>query len=92
MTLYARKTKFNKKCAQQLFTATCGQHCIYYIVWRCRGVYMKDILKKLDENYADEFVTGFVNSLFKIYTNVIADEFIINQICNKYGTILHNIA
>ena len=79
MRKYATKIKYSKKCVQQLLTATCGQYCVYYLTWRCRGVYMKDILKSLNKEYADEFVTGFINGLFKVNTEITDERFLQEQ-------------
>jgi len=84
MNKYASKIKFNKKCIQQPLTATCGQFCIYYLIWRSRGVPLKNIVNSLDKSYADEFVTGFVNKLFKINTVTVDIKFITDQICNNF--------
>lgn len=82
----AVRLRHNTNCVQRILTSTCGQMCIYFLIWRCRGLSMKMIMKSLEEHNGDEFVTGFINNLFKINT-VVQDE---NFITNQYGTILHN--
>lgn len=84
MHKYTTNIKHNKKCIQQPLTATCGQLCIYYLVWRSRGVPMKNIVNSLDKSYADELVTGFINTLFKINTVTVDTTFIFDQICNNF--------
>lgn len=81
------QSKHNTNCVQRILTSTCGQMCVYFLIWRCRGVPMKLIMNSLEEHTSDEFVTGFVNNLFKINTIVQDQNFIINQ----YGTILRNL-
>jgi hypothetical protein len=75
--------KYNRKCVQKFFTASCGQLCIYFLVWRVRGVPMKTIAQSLELEYSDEFVVGFVNNLFRINTVVYDKEFIVDQICRQ---------
>jgi len=81
MKRFASHIKFNKKCIQQPLTSTCGQLCVYYLIWRSRQIPLKEIVSSLDKSYADEFVTGFVNNLFKTDTVVFDREFLIDQIC-----------
>ena len=40
---------------------------------------MKDILKSLNKEYADEFVTGFINGLFKVNTEITDERFLQEQ-------------
>lgn len=62
----ASKFKCSSKVVQKPLTSTCGQLCIYYLIWRARGVPMNMILDSLEKRYSDEFITGFVNNLFKV--------------------------
>ena len=41
---------------------------------------MKDILNSMDKGYADEFITGFINGLFKVNTAVVDEHFLLDQI------------
>lgn len=80
---HARIIQYNGKCIQSFFTSTCGQLCVYFLVWRVRGPNIKAIVQSLDQDYADEFVTGFINGLFKANTQVVDQEF-------QNGAILRN--
>lgn len=61
---------YNNKCIQAPLTSTCGQHCIFFLVWRSRGVPMSLIVQRLQAETSDEFVTKFINKLFKTTTSV----------------------
>lgn len=71
---------YNNKQLQNAHTTVCGQMCIYFLVWRARGFSFKEIINSMIN---DEFVTGFVNGLFNVHTQVYANEYIVNQICNR---------
>lgn len=71
---------FNNVQVQRILTSTCGQMCIYVLIWRVRGICFKDIIKSMEN---DEFITGFVNSLFRINTCVYNYEYIVNQIAKS---------
>lgn len=51
---------FNNKCIQDLWSISCGQMCLYYLIWRCRGISFKQIINSM---FNDEFITGFVDCL-----------------------------
>lgn len=71
---------FNNLQVQRMLTSTCGQMCIYVLIWRARGVYFEDIINSMN---SDEFITGFVNSLFRVRTEVYNYEYIVNQIAKN---------
>ena len=56
---------YNAVRVQHLNSLVCGQHCIYYLVQRCRGKSMKDITSMLRTDfYANTyFVDDFVRNL-----------------------------
>lgn len=68
---------YNNIQVQRSMTSTCGQMCIYVLLWRARSIRFKDIIKSID---SDEFVVGFINSLYRVDTCVYNNEFIVNQI------------
>jgi Adenovirus endoprotease len=74
----------NTKCLQSTITSTCGQMCIFYLVWRLRNVPMCDIVDSLDMTNGDELVTKFVNGLFKIKTKIIDEKFLANQFSKTF--------
>jgi hypothetical protein len=57
--------------------------CIYYLVWRARGIPMKTIVQSLQLQYSDEFVVGFVNNLFRTNSVVYDTDFLIDQISKQ---------
>ena len=84
MLKYASNINISNKSVQLPFTSTCGQLCAYFLIWRVRIVLMKTILSSLEQSYTDEFVTGFINGLFKIKTVIIDEAFIVNQVSKMY--------
>lgn len=56
--------KFNQKQLQSSLSSTCGQFCLYFLLWRCRGVKFETILKNFDKNLTmnDFLVTTFINT------------------------------
>lgn len=77
------KYKHNSTPVQRLLTATCGQFCIYFLIWRARGVPMEQIITSLLHG-GDEYVTGFVNGMFRTNTLVYDEKYLINQIAKNY--------
>ncbi len=55
----------SKKRVQGLLSSTCGQHCIYYLFHRCRGVPFEEIIASYGnyQNENDAMVMDFVESL-----------------------------
>lgn len=66
MNRHSRSWIWNRKTLQALFSTTCGHYCIYYILLRCRGIPLLDIVESfssyLTEN--DRFITRFIRSLY----------------------------
>ena len=58
----------NKECVQSYMTATCGQHCIFFLLWRCGGQAMHRIVGMLTVGcerkplVIDCFVNGFLST------------------------------
>jgi hypothetical protein len=68
----------SRRRIQGLLTTCCGQYCIFYVLMRCRGYSMKQIVDMFsgDSVWNDAFVTGFVNKHFNLNTVVLsADKF-----------------
>ena len=44
-------------------TRVCGQYCILYLMWRCKGYSMKDIINIFDRDFKvnDQFVYNFID-------------------------------
>ena len=42
---------YNHKCIQDYFTETCGQFCLFYSYYSCRGLSLQDIVNKFNSNF-----------------------------------------
>lgn len=75
--------KKNNSMIQSPFTSTCGQHVIYYIWQRCRGMTMEQILKLYcDSDFLlnDVVVNALVKQNFALNVEVIDIKFIETQL------------
>ena len=72
----------NQKRVQGLLSSTCGQHCIFYLMLRCRGLTMPEIFARYssDCDYNDEMVVAIINKKFSLSTSVYDTDFIEKQI------------
>jgi len=72
---------YNNHRVQAPLTSTCGQHALFYLLNRCRGMVMSDILKLYsDVTYNDEMVTEIVNNYFGLDTVAADADFILEQL------------
>lgn len=80
---YEDTCKRNTVQLQSYFSSTCGQFCLYFILWRCRGVTFENIMSAFDEckETNDFLVTTFVNGLFDKNTKVYDVDYVTNQCC-----------
>ena len=44
---------YNNKTVQSLFFTTCGHYCVYFILYRCRGYSMRDIVSRFSSNLTE---------------------------------------
>lgn len=51
---------YNNLCIQDFWSVSCGQMCLYFLIWRSRGLKMKEIIKSITN---DDFIAGFIDSL-----------------------------
>jgi hypothetical protein len=67
---------------QSVAATTCGQHCIYFLYYRCRGVPFSTIVNSYSGNQMrnDQVVTEFVKSKFGLVTPRQDKEFVVRQI------------
>ncbi len=67
---------------QSTFSTVCGQHCVYYLYNRCRGVPFPEIVASYSKNQQqnDEMVTDFVNSHFGLSETTTDPEFCWRQV------------
>ena len=65
MNRYSRDWIWNKKTLQALFSTVCGHYCVYFVLFRCRGKTLFDIVKPFSPNLTenDRIVTRFIQSL-----------------------------
>ncbi len=54
--LLRKKYKFNKKPVQDIFSASCGAHCIFYLYHRARGNSIQETIKMMNEKRVIEFI------------------------------------
>jgi len=54
---------YNEKTLQSLFSKVCGHYCVYFILFRCRGLTMRDIASHFSSNLIenDRRVASFIN-------------------------------
>lgn len=73
---------YNNKCLQNAFTSTCGQYCLFYLYYRCRGKSMSEILNMFTSNYVrnDESVIKFVRNKYNVKTKLVDTSFIIDKL------------
>ena len=57
---YAKSYTYNNVCVQDLWTVSCGQMCLYFLIWRSKSISFKQIIESMR---SDEFIEGFIDSL-----------------------------
>lgn len=73
---------------QSAWSTVCGQHCLYFLFSRSRGIsfsavmnlYSKDLLDN------DEAVCDFTNDMFDLSTKLTNEEYISSQFCKKLAS------
>jgi hypothetical protein len=61
---------YNSICMQDIFSKTCGHHCLFFSYFRCRGMPISEILKLYDPadvKKNDEMVVNFMVRFGSIY-------------------------
>ncbi len=61
--------KFNNQCFQSERSTVCGQFCLYYLYYRCRGLSLSDVQSNLNSCAPllnDHKVNCFVHKYFQI--------------------------
>jgi len=73
----------NEKPLQGPISSVCGQYCLYFLLYRVRGVPMRDIVAPFTRDLAtnDEAVTQFVNRYFGVDLSTFDVEFLAEQVC-----------
>ena len=73
---------YNDTVLQNPFLSTCGQFCVYFLVFMSRGSNLGDIVASFQgfiDN--DQAVVDFVNENFELETEAFNWDFMINQVC-----------
>jgi hypothetical protein len=83
MRTYTGHYKMNFVQLQSSLSSTCGQFCIYFLLWRCRSVSFEQIMNAFDpcQETNDLLVTTFVNGIFDLNTKTYDVDYIVNQCC-----------
>lgn len=57
---------YNVRQLQDESSIVCGHYCVYYLLHRCRGISMSDIVNKFSDNYLvnDVYVSQFISTRF----------------------------
>ncbi len=73
----------NTEQLQSLFSTTCGQHCLFYLYNRCRGIGLATIIDSYSkqQHRNDEMVADFVNECFDMDLPTYDDQLIWQQFC-----------
>lgn len=59
----SRSFVYNNIQVQNYWTTTCGKMCLYFLIWRVRGISFKNIIRSM---CSDDFISNFINELFDI--------------------------
>jgi hypothetical protein len=81
----------NHKCLQSPLSSACGQYCVYFLLSKCRGLRLPDIVKCFTKNTLlnDACVVAFVNRYFCLSTTLF-DDVVINQVCKALQNAFDN--
>lgn len=68
---YSTKLKYNERRLQSYDSNACGHYCIFYLMNRCRGVSMDNIVGEFSDNYIinDTYVIDVIKSTFPFCIN-----------------------
>ena len=57
---------WNRKTLQELYSAVCGQYCIYFVLFRCRGVSLRSVTSHFSSNLSenDHRIARFIRNLY----------------------------
>jgi hypothetical protein len=61
-----KNTIKNKSKIQSIYDNSCGAHVIYYIIQKCQGKTLKNIIEELNSPFNDSIVKLFVYNLIKL--------------------------
>ena len=74
---------YNPVPLQSPLTSVCGQYCIYYLIHRCRGITLDEMLLDFcaDVDHNDQMVYDFVDKKLD-GLKLVDTQGLINQLCN----------
>ena len=89
LQLRGSRININNRIVQSYMSAACGQHCIYFLILRCRGFPMRTITNMLSDSpfINDSFVTAYVNKHCNLNTQVFDEKVLVEQLCTVFGLI-----
>ena len=66
MNRNSKKWIWNRKTLQGLYSAVCGQYCIYFVLLRCRGVSLRSVTSHFSSNFSenDRRIARFIRNLY----------------------------
>jgi hypothetical protein len=80
------KVNINHRVVQGVLSSSCGQHCLYFLINRCRGFPMHTIVSLTDSCFVnDSFVTAYINKYCNLKSVAFDENVIVNQLCNAFG-------
>jgi hypothetical protein len=86
--LLGKNYVYNSLLVQNALTSVCGQHCLYFIFQRCKGIEFKDILSGYNLSNTlqnDEKINSFVEQTFHTDQDVLDIGFLRQQIARHLG-------
>ena len=79
---------WNTRRIQGPLSTTCGHYCIYFLLLRCRGHRLREIIAAFDQHNLvanDITVTDFINEQFDLNTESHDIDTIVNKVCKAFG-------
>lgn len=74
--------KVNDKQIQDFFSTACGQHCLYFLLHRVRGLSMSRIVNQFTKDWQlnDSLVNAFIERRYDVALPIVDDEYLAFQI------------
>lgn len=69
---HSKRWTYNETGLQGPFTATCGQYCVFYLLHRCKGIPLSEIIRTFTKDKAlnDEMVNEYVRKISPLETKI----------------------
>ncbi len=80
------ETNVNRRTLQGLMSATCGHHCIYFLIMRCKGIPMNQVVDMLSDSpfVNDSFVAAYINKNCNLKFHLFDGDEYVQQFCNVF--------